>query len=139
MIRPTQDQRRGFSLVELLVVFAVIGVLVALLLPAIQAARESAKHAVCCSNLRQIGVGIYGYHDSFKVLPPTEAQIGGSSGTYVTMYFLLAPYVEGQSQSAGGGPIKIYQCPSRRSGGYAAKKVDYAMPDSGLSFYSFGM
>src|SRR5438046_4479450 len=81
-----QRSRRGFTLIELLVVIAIIAVLIALLLPAVQQAREAARRANCKSNLKQIGLALHNYHDSYNIFPPgwifdpnrTQAQYGGN-------------------------------------------------------------
>ncbi len=101
-------KNRGFTLVELLVVIAIIGVLVALLLPAIQAAREAARRANCVSNLKQLGIAIQNYHDSLKTFPPGAVMPRINPGTSTTTEFkdnaiyagfhtLILPYMEEES------------------------------------------
>jgi len=80
-------QRRGFTLVELLVVIAIIGVLVALLLPAVQSARASARRIACVNNMRQIGLAIVNYEDVHKEFPPAYTTPNDFSGSYyITRY-----------------------------------------------------
>ncbi|QDS95218.1 Type II secretion system protein G precursor [Roseimaritima multifibrata] len=69
---PRRFSRAGFTLVELLVVIAIIGVLVGLLLPAVQAAREAARRMSCGNNMKQLGLAIHNYHDTFQSFPTTE-------------------------------------------------------------------
>ncbi len=82
-------KRAGFTLIELLVVIAIIGVLIALLLPAVQAAREAARRAQCTNNLKQIGIALHNYHDSLGSLP-----IGEVRGSSYSALSQALPYME---------------------------------------------
>ncbi|HOA51884.1 MAG: DUF1559 domain-containing protein [Thermogutta sp.] len=99
--------RKGFTLVELLVVIAIIGLLTALLLPAVQAAREAARRSACTNNLRQMGIGLHNYHQALGCFPPGgiehRAMINpqtkkpyGPAGRQLAWSLFLLPYVEQQ-------------------------------------------
>lgn len=129
-----RQNRFGFTLVELLVVIAIIGVLVALLLPAVQQAREAARRMQCTNNLRQVGLACHNYHDTFRSFPPgrlvyngTDSS-GGSTKVVTGFLAMILPFVEQgnlgdiykqeygfddpANQTAVNTPIDSYLCPS---------------------------
>jgi len=154
-----EPAKHGFTLVELLVVIAIIGILVALLLPAIQSAREAARRTQCKNNLKNIGLAFQGFHDTYKYFP-----LGGTeSWTKFDLYFtagkpngpreqgigwpyqILAFIEEQNAQANAAGvyqvgqnkamaaiqanPVTIYNCPSRRG----PTRWEGSDPDTGVS------
>jgi glycogen(starch) synthase len=116
---------KGFTLVELLVVIAIIGILIALLLPAVQAAREAARRSQCTNNLKQFALAVHNYVDTYKVFPPKRAgtQSGGCTncnGNFGSGWMRLLPFYEQQAlydqwsspQTFGGTAFPAYgPCP----------------------------
>lgn len=133
--------RNGFTLVELLVVIAIIGILVGLLLPAVQAAREAARRMSCSNNLKQIGLAVHGFHDTFHGMPPQATYTIGSTFSGYSVHARILPFLE-QSNIAdrvdfGIGyaaqpdicklKIPVYRCPSDGR--------DETRVDGGVEFY----
>jgi len=144
----SQSARRGFTLVELLVVIAIIGILVALLLPAVQAAREAGRRTQCTNSLKQWALSMHNHHDTLKRLPfgacnnprqtwvmylwPYIEQTTLSNKNDVTQHFYLPPCtIAGTLNGLCGARVDAYYCPSdsgsdltvstyqRRRGNYA--------------------
>jgi prepilin-type N-terminal cleavage/methylation domain-containing protein/prepilin-type processing-associated H-X9-DG protein len=93
-----KTKRQGFTLIELLVVISIIAVLIALLLPAVQSAREASRRAQCSNNLKQIALAVHSYHETSNVVPPVCTYPGGQStlsgGWSSTWVIAILPYIE---------------------------------------------
>lgn len=123
-------RRQAFTLVELLVVIAIIGILVALLLPAVQAAREAARRTQCTNHLKQFGLALQNFHGTYQALPAARWR-----DKHATWFALVTPFLEADSEyqlwdfdkwysDQGNREARMvripgYYCPSRRGGGEA--------------------
>jgi len=123
-MRSHAQPRAAFTLVELLVVIAIIGVLVALLLPAVQAAREAARRTQCLNHLKQIGIALHNYNDTFGNLPNSRRDasftwlvtiLPFTEQTALYDQWKMGPAFNTQAQQCREARIKGFFCPSRRT------------------------
>jgi prepilin-type N-terminal cleavage/methylation domain-containing protein len=130
----------SLTLIELLVVIAIIGVLMSLLLPAVQKVREAANRLKCQNNLKQIGIALHLYHDSFLVFPQAYAAVKcfqlPPEDTYPTWLIAILPYIEQENlyqrvvETYESYPVALYHCPSDpRTEGYKGPLGTFSLTD----------
>jgi prepilin-type N-terminal cleavage/methylation domain-containing protein/prepilin-type processing-associated H-X9-DG protein len=154
-------QRRGFTLIELLVVIAIIGVLIGLLLPAVQKVREGAARTQCSSNLKQIGLALHNFNDQYKHFPSGgegTTTVPTPPGTYFdlhSVFTMLLPFVEHgdvysqmdlryayndpavpSNQIAAQQAVKVYLCPSNPLRPSDTDSFGYGFTDYGPTVYT---
>jgi prepilin-type N-terminal cleavage/methylation domain-containing protein len=123
------SDNKGFTLIELLVVLAILSLLIGLLLPAVQSAREAARRSQCSNNMRQIGIALHTYHDSFNSFPFGQSILGSGDSLWIK----ILPFLEQQSlynsfnqqntiydranRTVQAISLAVYQCPSDSGSG----------------------
>lgn len=140
----TRQKKTGFTLIELLVVIAIIAILIALLLPAVQQAREAARRSQCKNNMKQIGLALHNYHDTFRILPMGVQARWGQSWTWSILpqmeqapLFDLMPKPNSDSGWWGGTdarslalidivrtPVPVFYCPSQPGGPTESRNIN---------------
>ena len=151
----TNSNRTGFTLVELLVVIAIIGILVGMLLPAVQSVREAAQRTSCVNNIRQMGLAVQNFNSTHQRYPSgvTDDDDDHLDGLHSGLVFLL-PYLDKDNvydqydlneswrdnfAVTGGNRIEVFLCPSNvaeieQNGGFVGQATDYALSMGDLAF-----
>ena len=132
MDKKPPKSRRGFTLVELLVVIAIIGLLVALLLPAVQAAREAARRIKCANNLRQIALGLHNYESTYKTLPhgtPDCCLNNGDNWAVMAFPFMELKNLHDAMDHSGN----LRNTPANRAAATAGKLTVFICPSDGAA------
>jgi prepilin-type N-terminal cleavage/methylation domain-containing protein/prepilin-type processing-associated H-X9-DG protein len=153
------ERRAGFTLVELLVVIAIIGILIALLLPAVNMAREAARRTQCRNNLKQIGLGLHGFLTSYGAFPPGEKKPCKTCNTTAGWGLQILPFMEQSSvynqinfnsdlcgptnRQAVSTVIPTFLCPSdyfleatRTSDGHLGQEIGATVDSTGMTHYA---
>ena len=141
-----KSKQKAFTLIELLVVIAIIGILIGLLMPAVQKVREASRNTHCLNNVRQIGLGVQNYYGAKRQIPPARAADGYLTWTVTIMEFIEADNLHrgfdellpfgAQHSEVVKGSVDIYFCPSRRSSGEVSVSETLGEPIGSVGDYA---